>query len=142
MRGTRKLIAGFGAAALMLAFAAPAGAGQDPQAQASAEELVRYLTKGKLKVKKVIRYRMVCSEDCQVTVRSAVKVKGPDPAPLVSTASFGAGQVFEATVEPNKPLRNAMKAKLGATRLKTSVAAVSTLDGETDTDKRTFKFKK
>jgi hypothetical protein len=142
MRGTKKLIAGLAAASL-LAFAAPAGAGQgEPQAEASAEELVRYLTKGKLRVKKVIRYRMVCSEDCQVTVRSAIKVKGPDPAPLVNTGNFAAGQVFEVELRPNKPLRNAMKEKLGATKINSSVTAVSTLDGESDTDKRTFKFKK
>jgi hypothetical protein len=142
MRGTKKLIVGLTAASL-LAAAAPAGAGAgEPGAQSSAEPLVRYLTKGKLKVRKVIRYRMVCSEDCQVTVRSVIKVKGPDPSPLVSTASFPAGTVFEATVEPNKPLRNAMKANLGKTKLKSTVNAVSTLDGETDTDRRTYKFKK
>lgn len=142
MRGVKRLIAGVVAASL-LAFAAPAGAGQgEPQAQSSAEELVRYLTKGKLRVKKSIRYRMICSEDCQVTVRSAIKIKGPDPAPVVSTGAFAAGETFEVLLKPNKPLRRSMSRNLGSTEIKSTVAAVSTIDGETDTDRRTYRFKR
>ena len=139
MRG-KKLIAGLTAAAV-LAFAAPAGA-SEPQAGTSAEDLVRYLTKGKLRPKKRIIYRFVCAVDCQVTVTSKLQVKGPDPPALINTGAFAAGEVIAASVEPNKPLRNAMKADIGAVRLKTTVRATDIGTGESDTDKRTYRFKK
>lgn len=112
-----------------------------PQAQSSAEDLVRYLTKGKLKPGKRIPYRFVCSEDCVVTASSTLKVQGGRLGPISSSDQFAAGEIIEAFLKPNKAARNAIKADIGAARLITSVTASSVLTGETDTDKRTFKFK-
>lgn len=138
-RGTAGVVAVLVAAAMVLA--APASAGS-PRAKAAGEELLTYLTKGKLKVGKRIAYRVVCSVDCQLTATSTLIVKGGQVGPVSSTASFPAGQVAEAYLKPNKPARNAIKDNIGAAKLRTSVTATSVATGEADTDKRTYKFKK
>lgn len=120
-------------AAASLALAAPASAGED---------LVSYLTKGKLKPSKRIAYQVVCSANCQLTVTSTLRVKGPDPAPVSGTDVFDAGEIAEGFVRPNKPLRKTIRDSIGATRLHTEVSATNLATGETDTDKRTYKFKK
>ena len=121
------------AAAAVLAMAAPASAGED---------LVSYLTKGKLKVKREVKYRFVCSADCQVTVTSKLAIKGPDIAPLTNTGQFAAGSPVVALVEMNKPLRSSIKDHIGASKLRTEVSATNIATGETDTDRRAFRFKK
>ena len=138
-RGTAAIVAA-SATALLLG-AAPAGAGS-PKAKASAEDLVSYLTKGKLKPAKRIAYQMVCSADCSIKVTSKLKLAGPDLAPTTVSGSFQAGQIAEAFLKPNGPALKAIKANIGAAKLVTSVTATSLIDGTTDTDKRTFKFKK
>ena len=120
-------------AAAVLAMAAPASAGED---------LVSYLTKGKLKVAKKVRYRFVCSADCQVTATSSVLLKGPDVPPVVNTGAFSAGESVAAELTMNKALRNSIKDHIGASKLRTEVKATNTATGETDKDTRTFKFKK
>lgn len=137
-RGTAAIVAA-GAATLLLG-AAPAGA-DSPRAKASAEDLVSYLTKGKLKPGKRISYRVVCSADCNLTATSTLVLKGPDLGPVTSSGAFPAGTVAEAFLKPNKPARDAIKDNIGSTKLRTTVTATSTVDGSTDTDTRTFKFK-
>jgi hypothetical protein len=139
-RYSKAALAALCATAILLVPALPAGA--DPKAQASGEELVSYLTKGKLKPAKRIPYRFVCSEDCFVTATSTLVLKGPNLGPVSSSGQFAAGQVIEAFLKPNKPARTAITDNIGASKLRTSVTASSTLTGETDTDNRTFKFKR
>ena len=137
-RGTTAIAAGTAAAALL--WAAPAGAGS-PQAKASGEDLLSYLTKGKLKPGKRIAYRVVCSADCQLTATSTLVLKGPDLGPASDSGAFPAGQIAEAFLKLNGPARSAIKDNIGASKLRTTVTAISTIDGTTDTDSRTFKFK-
>ena len=128
-------------AATVLATAAPAGAGS-PSASAAAEDLVSYLTKGKLKPSKRIAYRVVCNADCQITATSTLVLPGPNLGPVSVTGAFAAGQIAEAFLKPNKPARAAIKANIGSSKLRTKVTATNTATGETDTDSRTFKFKR
>lgn len=137
--GTKAIVAVTAAACLFAA--APAGAGS-PKAKASGEELISFLTKGKLKPGKRIAYRVVCSADCQLTATSTLILKGPNLGPVSSTGSFAAGQVAEAFLKLNGPAQDAIKDHIGASKLKASVTATSTVDGSTDTDNRVFKFKR
>ena len=138
-RGTKAIAAV--AAAGCLVVAAPAAA-DAPKAHASAETLVSYLTKGKLKPGKRIAYRVVCSADCQLTVTSELVLKDPNLGPVSSTGAFAAGQVAEAFLKLNGPAQDSIKDHIGSSKLRTSVTATSTVDGSTDTDNRTFKFKR
>ena len=137
-RGTTAVVVA--TAATLLLGAAPAGAGS-PKAKASGEDLVSYLTVGKLKPGKHIAYRAVCSADCQLTATSTLVLKGPNLGPVSVSGAFPAGQVAEAFLKLNGPARQAIKDNIGASKLRTSVTATSTVDGTTDTDNRTFKFK-
>jgi hypothetical protein len=138
-RGTAAIVASTTAALLL---AAPAGAGS-PKAHASdTETLISYLTKGKLKPGKRISYKFVCSADCNLSATSTLVLKGPDLPPVTSSGSFPAGQVVAAFLKPNKPARSAIKAKIGAAKLRTKIRATNISTGETDTDRRTFKFKR
>ena len=131
----RRRTAGISAAvaATVLAMAAPASAG---------EELLTYLSKGKIKVAKKVRYEFVCAADCQVTATSTVLLKGPNVAPVISTGQFAAGEPVAAELTMNKSLRNSIKEHVGAAKLRTQVRATNTVTGETDKDSRTFRFKK
>jgi hypothetical protein len=110
-------------------------------AVAEYDTLLAYLTVGKLKPGKRITYKVVCSADCQLTASSTVILKGPDLGPVTSSGQFGANQVAEVFLKPNKPARRAIKANLGASKLKTKVRATNPTTGEVDTDTRTFRFK-
>jgi hypothetical protein len=101
-RHAKAVLSALCATAMLLVPALPAGA--DPKAQASAEDLVTYLTKGKLKPAKRIPYRFVCSEDCFVTATSTLVLKGPNLGPVASSGQFPAGQVIEVFLKPNKDL--------------------------------------
>jgi hypothetical protein len=131
-RGT----AGIAAAvvAVSLALAGPASAGED---------LVSYQTDGRLKVAKKVKYRFVCSVDCQVTVTSELVTEGSgDVAPLTKTGTFEAGIVVGSSVRLPKSLRKTIRDNLGTSKLRTGIKASSLSDGVTDTDRRTFKFKR
>ena len=130
-RGKATVVAAVSAA--LLAMAAPASAGED---------LLTYLTKGKLKPSKRIAFQVVCNADCQLTATSTLVLKGPNLPPVSVTDVFPAGLIAEAFLKPNKPARQAIKDDIGAAKLKTSVTATNTATGETDTDRRTYKFKK
>lgn len=118
-----------------------AGAGEGPTASSSGDELIRYLTKGKLKPDNRIEYRVVCAADCQLTATSSVVLNGPNLRPASSTGAFVAGQVVEVFLKPNKPARAAIRQSGGSAKLVTKVSATNTLTGETDTDRRNFRFK-
>ena len=118
-----------------------AGAGEGPTASSSGDELIRYLTKGKLKPDNRIEYRVVCAADCQLTATSSVVLNGPNLRPVSSTGAFVAGQVVEVFLKPNKPARAAIRESGGSAKLVTKVSATNTLTGETDTDRRNFRFK-
>jgi hypothetical protein len=130
-RGTAGIIAAVLAGAL--AMAAPASAGED---------LISYQTKGKMKPSKRIAYQVVCTADCQVTATSTLVLPGPNLGPVSVTGAFAAGQVAEAYLKPNKPARDAIKDNIAKAKLRTEVTATNVATGETDTDKRTFKFKR
>ena len=117
-----------------------AGAGEGPTASSSGEELVRYLTKGKLKRDNRIEYRVVCAADCQLTATSSVVLNGPNLRPVRLTGTFVAGQV-RFFLEPNKAARAAIRESGGSAKLVTKVSATNTLTGEIDTDRRNFRFK-
>ena len=131
-RATAAIVAALSAGLLATA-AAPVSADED---------LVSYLTKGKRKVAKKVRYQFVCSADCQVTVSSRIKLKGPDVPPLVDTAQFQAGVPIAHSLTLNKSLREAITDHIGASKLVSEVRATNTATGESDTDRRTFGFKK
>jgi hypothetical protein len=105
------------------------------------EGLVSYLTAGKLKPGKRITYRFVCSTACQVTASSTLVLKGPNVGAFVDTGIFAAGEVGAAFLEPNGPARAAIKDHIGASKLRTYLFAVDAT-GATDTDTRTFRFKR
>jgi hypothetical protein len=122
--------------------APPATAGIPPAtASADVEGLVSYLTAGKLKPGKRITYRFSCSTACQVTASSTLVLKGPNLGPVVDTGMFAAGEVGAAFLKPNGPARDAIKDHIGASKLSTRLFAVDATGG-TDTDKRTFHFKR
>jgi hypothetical protein len=105
------------------------------------EGLVSYLTAGKLKPGKRIAYRFVCSTACQVTATSTLVLKGPNLGPVVDTGMFGAGEVGAAFLRPNGAARDAIKDHIGASKLRTWLVAIDAT-GATDTDTRTFRFKR
>ena len=123
-----------------LASASPVGAGA-PTATTAGEELVVYLTKGKLKPSKRISYRAACSVDCQLSVSTTLVLKGPNLGPAKDVGLFAAGQIAEPFLKPNKAARSLIKANIGASKLRTSITATNSLTGEVDRDRRTFKFK-
>lgn len=136
--GTAAIVAA--TAAALLLWAAPAGAGS-PKAKASGEELITYLTKGKLKPGKRIAYDVVCAADCSLTATSTLVLKGPNLGPVAASGQFPAGQVAESFLKPNRAARSAIKRNTRSAKLRTAVTATNLLTGETDTDRRTFRFK-
>ena len=89
-RVTSAVIADFAIAAL--SGPALAGAGDGPAAGKSADTLLRYITKGKLKPDKRIEYRIVCSLDCSVSASSTLVLKGPNLS-ATSAGAFPAGEL-------------------------------------------------
>jgi hypothetical protein len=140
-RGTAAAVAAVSALAL-LATATPASLGS-PAATPSAdtESLVAYLPAGKLKVAKRISYRFECSAACQVTATSTLVLKGPNLGPAVDTGMFAAGETGVVFLKPNRTARQAITSHLGASKLSASISATDAA-GATDTDRRTFRFKR
>jgi hypothetical protein len=121
--------------------AAPGGlASPTARMAADVDTLVAYLPAGKIKVAKRISYRFQCSAACQVTATSTLVLKGPNLGPAVDTGIFSAGEVGAQFLTLNKAARFAIKSHLGASKLRTSIAATDATGG-TDTDTRVFKFK-
>jgi hypothetical protein len=124
----------------LFAGAAPASPSSPLAPAADTENLVSYVTVGKLKPGKRIVYKFVCSTECQVTTSSTLVLKGPNLGPAVDTGMFSPGQIAEAFLKPNKAARRAITAHIGASKLRTSISA-SDAAGATDTDTRVFRFK-
>jgi hypothetical protein len=124
----------------VFAGAAPASPSSQASPAADTEDLVSYVTVGKLKPGKRIAYKFVCSTECQVTATSTLVLKGPNLGPAVDTGMFSSGQIAEAFLKPNKAARAAINAHIGASKLRTSIRA-SNAAGATDTDTRAFRFK-
>ena len=138
-RGTAALVTA--GVAVMLVTAAPPRA--IAQTSVDSEGLVSYVTTGKLKLKKRITYKFVCSTECQVTATSTLVLRGPDVGPIVDTGVFPAGQIIEVFLKPNKSARRSIKRNLKASKLRTSVTAINPGPyGENDTDTRVFRFKR
>ena len=137
------LASGAAIAALLIA-AVPAGAGS-PTATASGEELVSFLTTGKLKVKNPLSFSFVCGApapaNCLVQVEAVIKVPGPNPK-LSSAGSLLPGQVGIFEISVNKGARELIKDNLKKSKLQASVTATNSLTGEVDVDEQSFKFKK
>jgi hypothetical protein len=148
--GTRKTVAAL-AAAMTLTAAAPAAASSAglvavpgaPFATSSVEveSLVTYTKQGKLKAQRRLAYTGVCSADCNVTATTVLKIPGPNIAPPPVSGFFPAGQGFEAFIKLSKAGAAFLKDNKKKSKLVTKISAVSTLTGDTDTDKRNYKFK-
>ena len=127
--------------AVILVTAAPPRA--VAQTSVDSEGLLSYVTTGKLKLKKRITYKFVCSTECQVTATTTLVLRGPDVGPIVDTGVFPAGQIIEVFLRPNKSARRAIQRNIGASKLRTSVTAINPGPyGENDTDTRVFRFRR
>lgn len=141
------ILAGTLALAGLLPATVSAGAGLAPtgkqQADASVEveSLVAYVTKGKIKAQRRVRFLGSCSADCSVTVNMTLVVPGPNVVANPPSATFLAGEIFEGFIKLSKSGAAFLKKNKDKSKLRTKIRAVNTVTGDTDTDKRTFKFK-
>lgn len=140
----RSALAATAATAVMLLPAASAGAG--PTAKASGEELVTYLTTGKLKVSKNIGYLVLCGapagSTCQLETESKLKGKGFKTGTIRLSGAPVGGQAVEVRLTVSKRARKAMRGAIGSAKLITKVTATNLTTGEVDEDTQTFRFKK
>jgi hypothetical protein len=140
IRGGLAALVTAGVAVILLTAAPPRAVAQT---SVNSESLLSYVTTGKLKLKKRVTYRFVCSTECQVTATSTLVLRGPDVGPIVDTGVFPAGQVIEVFLKPNKSARRAIRRNIGASKLRTSVTAINPGPyGENDTDTRVFRFRR
>jgi hypothetical protein len=142
-RQLRIALACTAAVAALLTAAAPAGAG--PNATASGEELVTFLTTGKLKVKNPISYQFICGATapagCIVDIEAVFVVKGPNVT-VNSAGILSAQQIGIHEISTGKSFRRYLKDHLKSSKLRSTITATNTVTGEVDTDEQTFKFKK
>ena len=120
----------------------PASAGAGPTAKSAGEELLVYVTTGKLKAQKRIAYQIGCGANCSVLSTTTLKLKGPDLPPVFLSGQIPAPGVAEVFIELNRSARRALKDNIGAAKLVTEVAATNLTTGEVDADAVTFKFKR
>lgn len=118
----------------------PAAPPATPTGPPAAEDLLSYVTTGKLKLGKRIAYRLMCSAECQVTATSILVLRGPNVGPVADTGAFPGGEIIEAFLRPNKSARRAIRRHIGASKLRTSVTATDPATGLSDTDTRVFRF--
>lgn len=138
-RGIAALVTA-GVAVILVTAVPPRAVAQTP---VDSEGLLSYVTTGKLKLKKRIAYKFVCSTECQVTATTTLVLRGPDVGPIVDTGSFPAGEIIEVFLKPNKSARRAIRRHIGASKLRTSVTAINPGPyGENDTDTRVFRFRR
>lgn len=129
-----------GVAVILVTAVPPRAVAQTP---VDSEGLLSYVTTGKLKLKKRIAYKFVCSTECQVTATTTLVLRGPDVGPIVDTGVFRAGEIIEVFLKPNKSARRAIRRHIGASKLRTSVTAINPGPyGENDTDTRVFRFRR
>lgn len=127
-------------AALAIGALAGPSASAEPTAGKSAEDLVQFLTKGKLKVKNKISYLFQCARDCEATVTLRLVVPGVKAPPDTLSGNFTAGIPIEDGFKPSGPLQKAIREGGKKSKLKSTIVA-ATPTGENDVDRRTFKFK-
>lgn len=137
-RSAKTATAGIAAAALLFGPAASATA--EPQAEASAEPLLSFVGPKKLKVAKSFSYIFVCPVNCNFSARDSLKGKGAKVTGALS-GTLAAGVPGGVRLKPNGPLLKALKDNTGTFKLAVTVTATDPATGETDTDKRTYKFK-
>lgn len=138
-------LAALAATAVLLVPAASAGAG--PTARASGEELVTYLTTGKLVAGRTMTYQIVCGAPatvtCNMTASSELKIKGaPNLGPLRSSAVFPGQTTVVVEFKVSKPAKKFIRKNIKKVKLKTEISATRSDTGEVDTDEQTFKLKK
>jgi hypothetical protein len=136
-------LAAAASAVAILVPAAPAGAG--PTANKSGEELVSYLTTGKLKVKNPFSYQFLCGAPAGASCVSEVRAEIVIPGPNLSVSSGGvipAGVIGVHEIDTNKVVRKVIRDNIKKAKLRTTVIGTNSLTGEVDTDQQTFKFKK
>jgi hypothetical protein len=144
IRNRLTAVATLAAAGALLIPATPAGAG-GPKAQASGEELVSFITTGKIKVKNPFSYQFVCGApapaNCAITIRAEIVLKGPN-LDIANSGVLAAGQIGIHEISTSKSVRSAIKANIKSSKLRTTVEATNTTTGEVDSDEATFKFKR
>lgn len=118
------------------------GNGSGPTAGKSAEDLVAFLTKGKLKVDKNISYLFQCARNCNVSVTLKLVVPRVQAPADTASGSFQAAIPIRDGFKPSGPLQKAIRDGGKKSKLKSTIVATDPTTGETDVDKRTFKFKK
>jgi hypothetical protein len=139
----RRVMTATAAAAATAALLGPAAtATADPQAKAAGEEVISFVTKGKLKLGKTISYQFVCGVACNVKADVSIALPGPNfnSTPVTAT-NIPAGQVLEDKLKPNGPLLKAIKADKGRAKLQATITGTNVATGEVDVDKASFKFK-
>ena len=139
------------AALAVTAAAFPASAGADSRvvpfdtgdlATKSDENLVIYLTTGKIKAKNPISWAAGCPVACSYSASTELKLKGPDLGPVTSSGQLPAFNALESIFKLNKTARSSLKDNIGAAKLVTSFTGTDLVTGVVDTDEVTFKFKK
>lgn len=142
------ILAGTLALAGLLPATASAGAGLTPTGEwqavgsADVDSLASYVTKGKIKVQRKVRFLGTCSADCSITVRMTLVVPGPNLIANPPSMTFTAGQIYEGFIDLGAKANVAfLKKNKKKSKLRTKVNAVNTVTGDTDADQRTFKFK-
>jgi hypothetical protein len=142
------ILAGTLALAGLLPASVSAGSGLAPTGQQQAgksvelETVVRYITKGKIKPQRKVRFVAVCSVACNVTVDMTLVVPGPNLSDEPLSATFAAGEVWEGFIDlGSKSNVGFLKANKKKSKFRTSIQAVDPATGNTDTDQRVFRFK-
>jgi hypothetical protein len=132
------------AAGALLILATPAGAG-GPTAHSSGEELISFLTTGKIKAKSPLKYEFICGApapaNCAVNVRAEIVIKGPN-VNVTNSGVLVAGQIGIHEIEISGGLKRAIRDKIKSSKLRATVTANNTTTGEVDEDTATFKFKR
>jgi hypothetical protein len=122
-----------------------AGEGDTGTARSSAhnERLVRHLTRGRRPVLRRIRYRGVCSVECLVAIRSRLILPGPDVATpwIRAKRPYAAKQVFEAFIQLKRADLRRLRRNRRRARLRAVIRARDTMTGDTDVDRRVFRFR-
>ncbi len=128
-------------AALAIGALAAPSASAEPTAEKSAEDLVQFLTKGKIKIGNRISYQFQCNRNCNATVTLKLKVPRVRAPANTASGSFTAGIPVDDGFKINGPLKKAIRAGGNKSKLTSTIKATDPTTGEFDKDVRTFKFK-
>jgi hypothetical protein len=117
-----------------------ASAGSGPVAHKSGA-IVNFLPAGKIKVAKNFQPLVVCSVNCDVTVRGVLKGMG-GKATFADAGSFLANQPFGLRITVKGTLLKLMKANPGRFHFTETYTATDPTNGAMDTISRGFRFKR